>query len=129
MSLTGRDKQNEPYLLGMFGEFYLNLGILNPENFITSHIDFMDTSLISFEAADLLSRITGQKLNRRDLTPLVIFLANLVMVLLGVMFVDGTVAEEEKQRLLTTLYRFSNPESDIRRLTHLMIKGIKENES
>ncbi|MEC4882835.1 MAG: hypothetical protein SAL70_16090 [Scytonema sp. PMC 1070.18] len=89
----------------------------------------MDTSLISFEAADLLSRITGQKLNRRDLTPLVIFLANLVMVLLGVMFVDGTVAEEEKQRLLTTLYRFSNPESDIRRLTHLMIKGIKENES
>ena len=51
-----------------------------------------------------------------------------VTVLLGVIFVDGTAAESEKQRLLTTLYRFSNPESYVRKLTHLMIKGIKENQ-
>jgi uncharacterized tellurite resistance protein B-like protein len=88
----------------------------------------MDTSLVSSQTVELLSQITGQKLTQKNLTPPVIFLANLVTVLLGVIFVDGTVAESEKQRLLTTLYRFSNPESDVRRLTHLMIKGVKENQ-
>ena len=88
----------------------------------------MDTSLVSSQTVELLSQITGQKLTQKNLTPPVIFLANLVTVLLGVIFVDGIVAESEKQRLLTTLYRFSNPESDVRRLTHLMIKGVKENQ-
>ncbi|MEH1996571.1 dynamin family protein [Nostoc sp.] len=82
----------------------------------------------SREAVDLLSRITGQKLSQRDLTPQIVFLASLVTVLVGVMFIDGTVAESEKQRLLVTLYRFSMPESDVRRLTHLIIKGVKENQ-
>ncbi|WP_243713866.1 TerB family tellurite resistance protein [Nostoc sp. 106C] len=88
----------------------------------------MNTSLDSTEAVDLLSHLTGQKLSQRYLTPPVIFLASLVTVLLGVMFVDGTVADSEKQRLLATLYRFSTPDSDVRRLTHLMIKGVKENQ-
>ncbi|MEH2262738.1 dynamin family protein [Nostoc sp.] len=88
----------------------------------------MDTSLVNSQSVELLSQITEQKLTQKDLTPPVIFLANLVTVLLGVIFVDGTVAESEKQRLLTTLYRFSIPESDVRKLTHLMIKGVKENQ-
>ncbi|MFN6464473.1 MAG: dynamin family protein [Nostoc sp. DedVER02] len=88
----------------------------------------MDISLVSSQAVELLSQITGQKLTKKNLTPPVIFMANLVTVLLGVIFVDGTVAESEKQRLLTTLYRFSNPESDVRKLTHLMIKGVKDNQ-
>lgn len=88
----------------------------------------MDTSLVNPQIVDLLSRISGQKLTQRELTPPVIFLANLVTILLGVIFVDGIVAESEKQRLLTTLYRFSTPESGVRQLTHLMIKGVKENQ-
>ena len=88
----------------------------------------MDTSLVNPQIVDLLSRITGQKLTQRELTPPVIFLANLVSILLGIIFVDGIVAESEKQRLLTTLYRFSTPESGVRKLTHLMIKGVKENQ-
>ncbi|WP_292833367.1 hypothetical protein [Nostoc sp. JL33] len=88
----------------------------------------MNTSLVSSKTVELLSQITGQKLTPKNLTLPVIFLANLVTVLLGVIFVDGTVAESEKQRLLTTLYRFSIPESDVRKLTHLMIKGVKQNQ-
>ncbi len=88
----------------------------------------MDTALVGSEAVDLLSRITGHRLSQSNLTPPVIFLAALVTVLVGVMFADDTVAEEEKQNLLTTLYRFSPPESDVRRLTHLMIKGVRENQ-
>ncbi|MFN5872500.1 MAG: dynamin family protein, partial [Aphanizomenon sp.] len=86
----------------------------------------MNTSRVTSETVDLLSRITGQKLSQRDITPQVLFLASLVTVLMGVIFVDGTVEEQEKQRLLKILYRFSLPESDVRRLTHLMIKGVKE---
>ncbi len=92
------------------------------------HTIYMNTSLASSQVVDLLSRITGQKLTPNHITAPVTFLASLVTVLLGVIFVDGTVAEEEKQKLLTILYRFSAPESDVRRLTHLMIKGIKENQ-
>jgi uncharacterized tellurite resistance protein B-like protein len=89
----------------------------------------MNTSRVTSETVDLLSRITGQKLSQRDITPQVLFLASLVTVLMGVIFVDGTVEDQEKQRLLKILYRFSLPESDVRRLTHLMIKGVKEHQT
>ncbi|MBW4456947.1 MAG: dynamin family protein [Nostoc indistinguendum CM1-VF10] len=88
----------------------------------------MNTLLIADRLVDLLSRITGQKLTQGDTTPPIIFLANLITVLLGVIFADGIVTEEEKQRLLTMLYRFSTPKSDVRQLTHLMIKGIKQSQ-
>ncbi|MCC5653644.1 dynamin family protein [Nostoc sp. XA013] len=88
----------------------------------------MNTLIIGDKLVDLLSRITGQKLTQRDATQPLIFLANLIIILLGVMFADGRVTEEEKRRLLTMLYRFSTPKSDVRQLTHLMIKGIKKNQ-
>ena len=88
----------------------------------------MNTQVASKEAVDLLSRITEKNLSERDVTPPVIFLASLVTVLLGVIFIDGKVAEEEKKTLLATLYRFSTPDSEVRKLTHLIIKGVKENQ-
>jgi uncharacterized tellurite resistance protein B-like protein/GTPase Era involved in 16S rRNA processing len=45
------------------------------------------------------------------------------------MLVDGTVSEEEKQRLQKILSRFSQSNSDVRRLTNLMIKGVKANQT
>jgi len=89
---------------------------------------FMYTLPVKEDAVDLISRITAKNLAHRDATPSVIFLASLISVLLGVIFIDGKVAEEEKKTLLKTLYRFSSPESDVRKLTHLMIKGVKENQ-
>ncbi|MBD1806938.1 dynamin family protein [Microcoleus sp. FACHB-SPT15] len=87
----------------------------------------MNTVLVSSESVDLLSRITGQKLTQRDLSPSLIFLAALITVLLGVMVADTQVTEDEKQRLVTTLYRFIPPDGHMRRLAHLMIKGVREN--
>ncbi|MCF4965791.1 dynamin family protein [Nostoc sp. CMAA1605] len=86
----------------------------------------MDTSLIGNQVVNFLSNITGQKMTQKDVTPPVLFLANLIVVLLGVILIDGSVTEKEKQRLVELLYRFSTPESDIRKLTHLMIKGIRK---
>ncbi len=88
----------------------------------------MDTPVVSKEAVELLSRITEKNLSHRDVTPPVIFLASLVTVLLGVIFIDGKVAEEEKKTLLATLYRFSTTDSEVRKLTHLTIQGVKENQ-
>ncbi|MBE9234372.1 TerB family tellurite resistance protein, partial [Cuspidothrix issatschenkoi LEGE 03284] len=89
----------------------------------------MDTSRVTSETVDLLSRITGQKLSQRDITPQVLFLASLVTVLMGVIFVDGTVSEAEKQHLQKILSRFSQSNSDVQKLTNLMIKGVKENQT
>jgi uncharacterized tellurite resistance protein B-like protein len=88
----------------------------------------MDTTLVGSEAVDLLSRITGQKLSQRDLTPPVIFLTDLVIVLLGVMFVDGSVTDEEKQRWQKTINRFIPPQGNGRQLTQLLSKGIRQNQ-
>jgi uncharacterized tellurite resistance protein B-like protein len=88
----------------------------------------MDTTLVDSEAVDLLSRITGYKLSQRDLTPPVIFMAALVTVLLGVMLVDGTVTDEEKQRWQKTINRFIPPGGNVRQLTQLLSKGIRQHQ-
>jgi hypothetical protein len=54
----------------------------------------MDTAKISPELIELLSLITGKKLSSKDITPPVLFMANLVLILIGVIYADGTVAEE-----------------------------------
>lgn len=59
----------------------------------------MDTSVISPQTLELISRLTGQKLHEEDITPPVLFLAVLITVLLGVIHADGTVSAEETQRL------------------------------
>lgn len=88
----------------------------------------MNTALVGSEAVALLSRITGQKLSQRDLTPPVIFMATLITVLMGVMLVDGTVTEEEKQRWQKTINRFIPPGGNVRQLTQLLSKGIQQHQ-
>ena len=58
----------------------------------------MDIAKISNESIELLSLITGKKLTKKDVTPSVLFLANLVIILIGVIYADGKVVEEEKQK-------------------------------
>ncbi|MBW4681421.1 MAG: dynamin family protein [Microcoleus vaginatus WJT46-NPBG5] len=88
----------------------------------------MDTALVGSEAVELLSRITGQKIRKQDLTPPVIFLAALITVLLRVMLTDGTVTDEEKQRWQKTINRFIPSEGNVRQLAQLMTKGIRQNQ-
>ena len=58
----------------------------------------MDIAKISNESIELLSLITGKKLTKKDVTPSVLFLANLIIILIGVIYADGKVVEEEKQK-------------------------------
>jgi uncharacterized tellurite resistance protein B-like protein len=58
----------------------------------------------------------------------VIFITALVTVLLGLIYADGTVEDEEKQWLQATLEQFVPSEGNVRRLTHLMFKGVIKNQ-
>ncbi|MEA5499492.1 dynamin family protein [Limnoraphis robusta Tam1] len=85
----------------------------------------MDMSLINADTVDLLSRITGHELEEEDLSPLVVFLAALVCVLLGVIAVDNQVTQEETQQLLITLRRFIPETGNVRELVKLMKQGVR----
>ncbi|OCQ93343.1 dynamin family protein [Oscillatoriales cyanobacterium USR001] len=84
----------------------------------------MDTSLVSLEVVELLSRISGQKLRPQDVTPLVVFLTALISILRGVIIIDKMVAVEEEERLQKTLKAFVNAERDRVQLIQRILKGV-----
>src|SRR6476469_7102546 len=86
----------------------------------------MDTSLISPQTVELISRLTGQNLRKEDITPPVLFLAGLVTVLLGVVHADGTVSAEETQRLRTTFTELIPANNSLRPLVMPMVKSVRE---
>jgi len=88
----------------------------------------MDVSLIGPETVELLSRITGGKLSKKEITPPVLFLVNLVIILVGVIYIDGVVTEQEKQRLRATLNEFVLPEGSLPNLTKLIVRGVAQNQ-
>jgi replication fork clamp-binding protein CrfC/uncharacterized tellurite resistance protein B-like protein len=88
----------------------------------------MRQSLVENHVVNFLSKITGQNMAQRDVTPLVVFVANLIIVLLGVMLADGIVTDKEKQKLVEILGRFNTPESERNRFKYFMIKGVKESQ-
>jgi GTPase Era involved in 16S rRNA processing/uncharacterized tellurite resistance protein B-like protein len=87
----------------------------------------MDMALINSETVELLSRITGKKLNQKYLTPTVIFLGALLTVLLGVINADGAVTDEEEERWQTALDHFIPSEGYVLQLTQLIAQGLQQN--
>lgn len=88
----------------------------------------MNKSLITPQTVELVSRLTGQKLSKEDVSPPVVFLVALVTVLLGVIYADGTVSAEETQRMRTTFTELIPANNSLRQLVMLMVKGVKENQ-
>lgn len=81
---------------------------------------------ITPKAVELLSRIVGERLDTRNVTSPILFLTALITILLGVMFADQAVTEEEKQRWQKTLNRFIPAEGNLRQLSQLLSKGVRE---
>ncbi|WP_293133280.1 TerB family tellurite resistance protein [Microcoleus sp. bin38.metabat.b11b12b14.051] len=86
----------------------------------------MDTTLISTEVVELLSRISRQKLREQDITPLVVFLTALISILRGVMIIDRTIAVEEEERLQKTLKAFAAGDPDRIELIQRLVKGVSK---
>ncbi len=87
----------------------------------------MDTSVISPQTVELISRLTGQKLHQEDITPPVLFLAVLITVLLGVIHADGTVSAEETQRL-RNLMELIPANHSFRQLVMPIVNCVEEQE-
>ncbi|MEZ2278470.1 MAG: TerB family tellurite resistance protein [Microcoleus sp.] len=86
----------------------------------------METTVISAEVIDLLSRISRQKLREADVTGLIVFLAALISILRGVMIIDKTIALEEEERLQKTLKVFASSDRDQVELIQRIVTGISK---
>ncbi|MEK0179262.1 MAG: TerB family tellurite resistance protein [Oscillatoriales cyanobacterium] len=86
----------------------------------------METTVISAEVIDLLSRISRQKLREADVTGLIVFLAALISILRGVMIIDKTIAMEEEERLQKTLKVFASSDRDRVELIQRIVTGISK---
>jgi len=84
----------------------------------------MDISLINSESLALLSRMAGQELQKKDATPAVVFMASLLCVLMGVIYQDGTITPQERERWQTNLTRLIPPNSNLKKLVPLFTKHI-----
>jgi predicted GTPase/uncharacterized tellurite resistance protein B-like protein len=87
----------------------------------------MDTSLIQIEAVELLSRLTGQKLAKKSLTPPVLFMTAVLFVIIGVMHVDGEVSSEEKDRFKAIINSLVSKTHKFRQFVQIINKNIIEN--
>ena len=84
----------------------------------------MDISLINSECLALLSRMAGQELQKKDATPAVVFMASLLCVLMGVIYQDGTITPQERERWKTNLTHLIPPNSNLKKLVPIFTKHI-----
>lgn len=97
--------------------------LLKPEEFT-----YLELRLVSLDAVELLSRLTGQRQCLVTVTPVFLFLAALVTISLGVMAADGIVQESEKDLLDKTLTRLVPPTGDLRQLLLRLIDIARDRE-
>ena len=83
----------------------------------------------ALNSAEILTQITGQQVLERHLTPRIMFLSAVTTVLVGVAYADGQLAEEEKSYLQEVLNQLVSSRSGMRKLTSLMLKGIRKDKT
>lgn len=85
----------------------------------------MNKALVDPNGLALVSKMTGQDINHETLNPVMIFLAALVTILLGVIAIDGVVAEEEEQHLQTLLNALIPPDNPVHPQVQQMIHRVE----
>lgn len=87
------------------------------------------TRQMSSEVRDLLSQILGQDVDSSSVSPMGIFMINLVQLLIGIAVADGQVTVDEKQHLKNILRRMHLLEGELENLTKLVVRGVKEHKT
>lgn len=85
----------------------------------------MNVDLVDPKIAKEISEITGESVHQEEITPQLIFLATLLILLLGVIFADNVVQPGEEERLQKIFKRFVNQDDSLRQLGERMIEEIK----
>ena len=86
----------------------------------------MNTQLIGSQAVKLLSKLTGQDLTVHDITPQVVFMANVIALLKGVIHADAKVSEDEVSQFRVTLSKLNVGNKQTFELSKLLYSGIQK---
>jgi GTPase Era involved in 16S rRNA processing/uncharacterized tellurite resistance protein B-like protein len=85
----------------------------------------MNNQLIGSQAVKLLSQLIGQNLTVSDITPQVIFMADLIALLKGVIHADQQVGEDEIIQFRNTLNKLDLTNKQTVELSKLLLSGIQ----
>jgi uncharacterized tellurite resistance protein B-like protein len=86
----------------------------------------MDIQLIGSQAVKILSMLTGQDLTLKDITPQVIFIADLIALLKGVVHADTKVSEDEITQFRSTLNKLNLNNKQTIEVAKLLLSGIQK---
>lgn len=86
----------------------------------------MNTQLIGSQAVKLLSKLTGQELTVHDVTPQMVFMADLIALLKGVIHADEKVSEDEVAQFKTTLARLDLTNKQTVEIAMLLESGVQK---
>lgn len=84
-------------------------------------------STAEITSAEILTQITGQSVQTHQLTPRLLFLSGMATVLVGTIYADGQLADQEKHYLQRVLRQFVTPESSFGQMISLLVRGIRKN--
>jgi uncharacterized tellurite resistance protein B-like protein len=87
------------------------------------------SNVVEADVVTFFEEILGEKINPQDITPSIRFIAALIVILMGVMFADQTVTDEEKQHWQKTLNYFIPKDGEIRKFVQALSKGIRQAKS
>ncbi|ELS30367.1 MULTISPECIES: dynamin family protein [Pseudanabaena] len=86
----------------------------------------MKTQLIGSQAIKLLSKLTGQDLTVHDITPQVVFMADLIALLKGVIHADAKVSEDEVAQFKATLGKLKLTSKQTVEVAKLLLSGVQK---
>jgi tRNA U34 5-carboxymethylaminomethyl modifying GTPase MnmE/TrmE/uncharacterized tellurite resistance protein B-like protein len=86
----------------------------------------MNTQLIGVQAVKLLSQLTGLNLMVGDITPPVVFMADLIALLKGVIHADAKVGEDEVTQFRATLNRLNLNNKETAEIAKLLLSGVQK---
>ena len=86
----------------------------------------MKTQFIGSQAVKLLSKLTGQDLTVHDITPQVVFMADLIALLKGVIHADAKVSEDEVAQFRATLGKLNLSSKQTVEIAKLLLSGIQK---
>lgn len=86
----------------------------------------MNTQLIGIQAVKLLSQLTGLNLTVSDITPPVVFMADLIALLKGVIHADAKVGEDEVAQFKATLNRLNLKNKETAEIVKLLLSGVQK---
>jgi uncharacterized tellurite resistance protein B-like protein len=86
----------------------------------------MKTQLIGSQAVKLLSKLTGQELTVHDITPQVVFMADLIALLKGVIHADAKVSEDEVAQFRATIGKLNLSSKQTEEVVKLLLSGVQK---